>query len=61
MKHDTVCVIVRGESQRIMQIGLSEAMVLLRKISSYGDPRLFAVNQVAERLSQGQQSLVPQS
>ncbi len=50
----------RGESQRIMQIGLSEAMVLLRKIGSYGDPRLYAVNQVAERLSKSQQPLVPQ-
>jgi uncharacterized membrane protein YqiK len=50
----------RGESQRIMQVGLSEALVLLRKISSYGDPRLFAVNQVAERLSRSQQPLVPQ-
>jgi uncharacterized membrane protein YqiK len=50
----------RGESQRIMQVGLSEALVLLRKISSYGDPRLFAVNQVAERLSKSQQPLVPQ-
>jgi hypothetical protein len=50
----------RGESQRIMQVGLSEAMVLLRKISSYGDPRLFAVNQVADRLSKSQQPLVPE-
>lgn len=32
----------------------------LGAISSYGDPRLFAVNQVAVRLSKSQQPLVPQ-
>src|SRR4029079_5365882 len=35
-------------------------MVLWRRISSSGDPRLFAVNQVADRLSKSQQPLVPQ-
>ena len=30
----------KGESQRTMQVGLAEATVLLRKIASYGDPRL---------------------
>ncbi len=50
----------RGESQRIMQVGLSEAAVLLRKINSFGDPRLYAVNEVADRLSHSQQPLVPQ-
>ena len=42
----------RGESQRIMQVGLSEASVLMRKINSFGDPRLYAVNEVADRLAQ---------
>src|SRR5262249_27148242 len=28
----------RGEAQRVLQVGLSEAAVLLRKIGSYGDP-----------------------
>jgi uncharacterized membrane protein YqiK len=50
----------RGESQRVMQVGLSEASVLLRKISSYGDPRLYALALVAERLSQSKQPLVPE-
>jgi uncharacterized membrane protein YqiK len=50
----------RGESQRIMQVGLSEAAVLLRKINSFGDPRLYAVNEVADRLSHSEQPLVPQ-
>jgi uncharacterized membrane protein YqiK len=50
----------RGESQRVMQVGLSEAAVLSRKISSFGDPRLYAVNEVAERLANSAQPLVPQ-
>jgi uncharacterized membrane protein YqiK len=50
----------RGESQRIMQIGLSEASVLMRKINSFGDPRLYAVNEVADRLAHSAQPLVPQ-
>jgi hypothetical protein len=50
----------RGESQKIMQIGLSEASVLMRKISSFGDPRLYAVNEVADRLARSEQPLVPQ-
>ncbi len=49
----------RGEAQRTMQIGLSEAAVLLRKISSFGDPRLYALSVVAEHLSQSAQPLVP--
>jgi uncharacterized membrane protein YqiK len=50
----------RGESQRVMQIGLSQAAVLLRKISSFGDPRLYALHEVADRLAHSQQPLVPQ-
>ena len=50
----------RGEGQRAMQVGLSEAAVLLRKISSFGDPRLYALSVVAEHLSQSAQPLVPE-
>ena len=50
----------RGESQRVMQVGLAEASVLLRKINSFGDPRLYAVNEVADRLAHSEQPLVPQ-
>jgi len=50
----------RGESQRIMQVGLAEASVLLKKISSYGDPRLFAMSRVSEQLSRSTQPLVPE-
>jgi hypothetical protein len=50
----------RGESQRIMQVGLAEASVLMKKISSYGDPRLFAMSRVSEQLSKSTQPLVPE-
>jgi len=50
----------RGEAQRVMQIGLAEAAVLLKKVSSYGDPRLFAVAGVSEQLAQATQPLVPE-
>lgn len=50
----------RGESQRTLQIGLSEATVLLRKIASFGDPRLYALQLVAEKLAKSDQPLVPE-
>lgn len=50
----------KGESQRTLQIGMSEAVVLLRKIASYGDPRLYALAQVAQELSNSKQPLVPE-
>lgn len=50
----------RGEGQRAMQVGLSEAAVLLKKISSFGDPRLYALSIVAEHLSHSAQPLVPE-
>jgi uncharacterized membrane protein YqiK len=50
----------RGEAQRVMQVGLSEASVLLRKISSFGDPRLYALSIVTEQLANSSQPLVPE-
>jgi uncharacterized membrane protein YqiK len=50
----------RGEGSRTLQVGLSEAAVLLRKISSFGDPRLYALSLVAEHLSHSSQPLVPE-
>jgi uncharacterized membrane protein YqiK len=50
----------KGESTRTMQIGLAEAAVLTRKITSFGDPRLYALSRVAEHLSKSTQPLVPQ-
>ncbi|MFM7162471.1 MAG: SPFH domain-containing protein [Planctomycetaceae bacterium] len=50
----------RGEAQRVMQVGLAEAAVLLKKVASYGDPRLFAIAGVSEQLSHATQPLVPE-
>jgi len=50
----------KGEGQRLLQIGLAEASVLMQKVASYGDPRLYALSLVAEHLSKSEQPLVPQ-
>jgi uncharacterized membrane protein YqiK len=50
----------RGEGSRTLQVGLSEAAVLLRKISSFGDPRLYALSVVADHLAHSSQPLVPE-
>jgi uncharacterized membrane protein YqiK len=50
----------RGEGSRVLQVGLSEASVLLRKIGSFGDPRLYALQLVAENLARSSQPLVPE-
>ena len=50
----------KGEAARVAQIGLSEASVLLKKIQSFSDPRLYALTQVVGHLIQSKQPLVPQ-
>jgi uncharacterized membrane protein YqiK len=50
----------RGEGQKALQIGLSEAAVVLRKVAAYGDPRLYAAALLAERLANSTQPLVPE-
>jgi uncharacterized membrane protein YqiK len=50
----------RGEGSRTLQVGLSEAAVLLRKISSFGDPRLYALSLVADHMAHSTQPLVPE-
>jgi uncharacterized membrane protein YqiK len=50
----------RGAAQKTMQVGLSEAAVLLRKITSFGDPRLYALSLVSESLAHSAQPLVPE-
>src|SRR5262245_8250379 len=50
----------RGEGQKALQIGLSEAAVVLRKVAAYGDPRLYAAALLADRLANSAQPLVPE-
>ena len=49
----------QGESERVRRIGQSEAQVLLQKVASFGDPRLYALSLVSEFLSKSQQPIVP--
>ena len=50
----------RGEAQRTMQLGISEAAVLAQKVASYGDPRLFVLEHVGAALANSTQPLVPE-
>lgn len=50
----------RGEGQKSLQIGLAEASVVLKKVAAYGDPRLYAVAVLADRLANSAQPLVPE-
>ncbi len=50
----------RGEASRVVQVGLSEAQVLLQKVRAYGDPRLFAVNAVSTNFAGSAQPIVPE-
>ncbi len=50
----------KGEAARVGKIGLAEAAVSLQKVRALGDPRLFALNLVSEKLSQSAQPLVPE-
>ena len=49
-----------GEGRRLALEGEAEARVQERKIASFGDPRLYALAQVAQRLSESKQPLVPE-
>jgi uncharacterized membrane protein YqiK len=49
-----------GEGRRLALEGEAEARVQERKIASFGDPRLYALAQVAWRLSESKQPLVPE-
>jgi uncharacterized membrane protein YqiK len=50
----------RGEGARIAQTGLAEAAVFLQKVRAWGDPRLFALNLVAEQFAKSAQPIVPE-
>ena len=49
----------QGESDRVGRIGQAEAHVLLKKVASFGDPRLYALSVVSEFLSKSHQPIVP--
>jgi uncharacterized membrane protein YqiK len=49
-----------GEAARVAQVGLAEASVSLKKVQAFGDPRLYALQGVSEKLSASTHPLVPQ-
>jgi len=49
-----------GEASKTTQVGMAEATVFLQKIRAYGDPRLFALRDLAERFANSKQPLVPE-
>ena len=50
----------KGEAARVGKVGLAEAAVFLKKIQAYGDPRLFALNLLGEKVAGSRQPLVPE-
>jgi uncharacterized membrane protein YqiK len=49
-----------GEAAKVTQVGMAEAAVFLEKIRAYGDPRLFALRDLADRFANSAQPLVPE-
>ena len=49
-----------GEAAKTTQVGRAEAAVFLQKIQAYGDPRLFALRDLADRFANSRQPLVPE-
>jgi uncharacterized membrane protein YqiK len=51
----------KGMSEKVNLVGSAEAGVLQKKVESYGDPKLYAISQVADAMSHSQQPLVPET
>lgn len=51
----------KGMSEKVSLVGTAEATVLQKKVESYGDPKLYAISQVADAMSHSQQPLVPET
>lgn len=49
-----------GEAAKTSQIGLAEASVSLEKVRAFGDPRIYALSILADKLSKSAQPLVPE-
>jgi uncharacterized membrane protein YqiK len=50
----------QGEAARVAQVGHAEAEVSRQKVEAFTDPRLYALNLVAQQLAQSEQPLVPE-
>lgn len=49
-----------GEAARIAQVGEAEATVSRQKVEALGDSRLYALNQITDKLADSKQPLVPE-
>ena len=50
----------QGEAAKIAQVGQAEADVSRQKVDAFTDPRLYAINLVAQQLAHSEQPLVPE-
>ena len=50
----------QGEAAKIAQVGQAEAEVSRQKVAAFTDPRLYALNLVAQQLAHSEQPLVPE-
>ena len=50
----------QGEASKIAQVGQAEADVSRQKVEAFTDPRLYAINLVAQQLAHSEQPLVPE-
>jgi uncharacterized membrane protein YqiK len=50
----------QGEAAKVAQIGQAEAEVSRQKVEAFTDPRLYAINLVAQQLAHSEQPLVPE-
>ena len=50
----------QGEAARVAQVGQAEANVSRQKVEAFTDPRLYALNLVAQQLANSTQPLVPE-
>lgn len=50
----------QGEAAKVAQVGQAEADVSRQKVEAFTDPRLYAINLVAQQLAHSEQPLVPE-
>ena len=49
----------KAEAMRVASLGIAEATGLYQKLKAYGDPRIYAMQQIGENFSKSARHLVP--
>ncbi len=49
----------KAEAMRVASLGIAEATGLFQKLKAYGDPRIYAMQQIGENFANSKQPLVP--